>query len=206
MLENALGNVRELVTAISAKIIAIEEEIDWDLEKRDPFMAAATAADRERRKYELQLLKDNVAVISSNLEALLAKGLELGIINIDINPVENVIDETSAMLLMLQYDDRKQPSILDAPLPTIDDEKENDHDADELKEANDLEPNTYYEPTDVEITSNNFDPDDMHKRPSHWNDIRLKRVMVLEAMDLLEGSSPEEITEQRQFKIHQVKA
>lgn len=199
MLQGAIENVKELATAISARIIAIDEEIDWELEARDPVLAASAAAFREQRKQELQVLNDNVVVMSANLENLITMTMsnDPSAKNVDISAVEKVYEETSAMILMLSYDeDKKMP-------------------ADELLSQEDLvvEENIRASMVsrsvrvdsvpDVTITEDNFDANDLRRRPPHWNDIRVKRVVIKEIADRLLGLSEEEIVERRAERISQ---
>jgi hypothetical protein len=108
-----------------------------------------------------------------------------------------VYEETSAMILMLSYDeDRKMP-------------------ADELLSQEDLAVEENFRASvisrsvrvdsapDVTITEDNFDANDLRRRPPHWNDIRVKRVVIKEIADRLVGLSEEEIVNRRPERISQ---
>lgn len=199
VLQGAIENVKELATAISARIIAIDEEIDWEMEARDPVLAASAAAFREQRKQELQVLNDNVVVMSANLENLVTMTLnnDPSAKNVDITAVEKVYEETSAMILMLSYDeDRKMPA--DEMLSQEDLAVEENIRASVVSRSVRVD-----SAPDVVITEENFDANDLRCRPPHWNDIRVKRVVIKEIADRLLGLTEEEIVDRRAERISQ---
>jgi hypothetical protein len=220
MLQGALGNVRELVTAISSKIIAIDQEVDWEFERANPELAAAAAADRVHRKIQLEILKDNVAVISANLEALVARSMEVGLTNIDMDPIESVISETSAMLVMLTYDDAQLLPAEEVPRKASSATRHSSsvphQDMNKAAEISEQEfpglspsprsPRDGEEASDVEVTTANFDPNSMHRRPANWNEVRLKRVLFSELLAHLEGMSDGDIVATRMERVVQVRA
>lgn len=116
-LQDALSNINELVRALEEKISEIDET-NAAAEKAGGLddMSRQLRDDRKQKRSQLLMLKDNVAVLSTNLQTLVTRSTEDGTTNFDVDAIESVISETAAMLVMLSretevgnYDPASEP-------------------------------------------------------------------------------------------------
>lgn len=201
-LQGALRNIEELVAALSQRIMELDtEEQEAAASGKD---TDALRADRANKKQQLQILMDNVAVLSANMQALYSKSLEMGTTDFDLEAIENVMRETSAMLAMLQDGDDYDPELegevggAEQGALELSDEVEwlalDDSLTSELFAQLDMI-------QDILITPENFLATDISRRPKDWNEVRMKRVLMREYVDRLEGVDEITIKERRAQRI-----
>jgi hypothetical protein len=238
-LKDAQMNIHELVARLTSKM----DEIDSTTEMAgaDGLYgddAAAAVEMRVLKKAQLRVLKDNVTVLSHNLEALMTRNMETaGRIYIDIGAIEAVISETANMIVMLDSEDvmgggnyegrpteteGNQNANFNSDLDDVDRmvaELEQEAYAmgdminmvetlnfseDSLMEELEATFDSINLPAEISITPANFDPKDTNRRPANWKDIRLKRILIKEYVDRLEGVPEAAIRENRQKNIEMV--
>lgn len=233
-LTEAMGNIDELVKALTDKISDIDsaaEDPSVEVDEQDE-TTLQLLIERKTKRNQLSTLKDNVSVLSTNLQTLVQRSMEKGTTNFDVDAIESVISETSAMLVMLSRESTEpaapQPNAatpavveeeavfedevnkIEEILNTVREENEATEAMIETIETTDIKNDEVIESIyanyesidvseDVPITSSNFDAFDPVKRPSNWANIRLKRVLIREFVNRLEGVSEATITENRKL-------
>lgn len=178
-LEEALRNIRDLVDALTSRIDELDEEE----------AAAASGGEdseemrklRAHKKEQLQILKDNVSVLSSNLQSLVTRSMESGVTDFDMEAIDSVITETGMMLQILENGD---DDILFGDIDEDDGSEDMDEQlylVDQLAEGvewmvmqDELTADAFVELDaieDVQITEDNFDPVDSSVRPLGWKEV-----------------------------------
>jgi uncharacterized protein with von Willebrand factor type A (vWA) domain len=220
-----MGNIDELVKALTSKIEEIDDlnlmaGIDGDMDEE----MMQIVEDRKAKRAQLQILKDCVDVLAANLQTLVTRSMDTGTTNFDIDAVESVISETSAMLEMLSNDtelnEPKQKAEMSVEqMDQIVTKSFEEADAVEDMIANvefhDIQTDEMIEEigatfesirvTDVPITASNFDTKDANKRPSNWKDVRMKRILIKEFVYRLEGVPEKTITDSRKALTAEVR-
>ena len=242
-MKDAQANLRELVNALGSKVDEIDAANDMAMTGGvydDDQTAAAEA--RLMKKKKLLMLKDNVTVLSTSLDALATRcqrdSQQIGSSHqqtyVDVEAIEAIIKETAEMIKLLHADDLQSASsdrttaTINHDMELADDIATMDNVVNEMEEETlalddmvaNVEALNYYDdelmnelestfhslniPSEILITPVNFDPQDIHKRPKNWNDVRMKRVLIKEYVDRLEGVSEEQIRENRHRNLELV--
>lgn len=227
-LKDAQKNIIELVDSLAVKIDEIDVASDmamvggiYDDDQQD------AAESRLNKKRKLQILKDNVTVLLNSLDSLTVRSAESpNGIYVDVKAIEAIIAETGKMIDMLHDDDidlscdHHDIGNAIAHMDMVVDEMEEEALAMDDMIANVENLNFYCDnlmeeiertfhsvdlPSDLSITAANFSPQDLSKRPVFWKDARLKRVLIKEYVDRLEGVPEDQIKENRSKTLAMVR-
>ena len=213
-----MKNIFDLVQTLTDRINELDgEDAEAIAAGSNSASAREAAEERNEKRIQLQILKDNVTVLSRNLESLVSRSMETGTSDFDLDAVETVINETAAMLEMLNSDDENYGSYdPDAPAPSNQiDPSIHLSQLDEIIDGVEwmaMEDHIFTETfglldliSDISFTPDNFNALDPSKRPSNWAELRRKRVMVREHVERLEGGVTEdELKDQRNQRLAQV--
>jgi hypothetical protein len=216
-LNDALGNINDLVSALSAKIDELDEQDALALAMGENSEAARQAAqDRINKRAQLQILKDNVTVLSSNLQSLITRSMDVGATDFDMDAIQSVISETGTMLAILQsgedselyaaYDVEEgvQGEYIDDQIDAVDRMVEG---VEWLVLEDSLNETAFAQLDaidDITITAENFNASDLNMRPEGWKELRLKRVLMKEYVERLEGVPEAAISEKRAQRMKTV--
>ena len=106
-LEEALSHIQELLTTLNQKI----EEIDlvFALAVQDGHATkedqSANAQERQLKRSQLLMLKENIDVIADNLKSLIQRSKQTGSALFDVAAIESVISEAATLLVLLNSDE-----------------------------------------------------------------------------------------------------
>jgi hypothetical protein len=226
-LEEALAHIQELLHTLNSKI----EEIDlvFVLAVQDGHEAledqSSSAQDRQLKRSQLLMLKENIDVIADNLKSLIQRSKQTGSALFDVAAIESVISEAATLLVLLNSDEEDDGEVeeveeaedfvedvknIDEMVAKIEEEVvEIEEQITSAPEANNedssirasvmVRQSTYSkEPvSDLEVNANNFDPNDPSKRPEEWRDVLMKRVLKKEQADRENGIDEDTISASR---------
>lgn len=107
-LEEALAHIQELLTTLNMKIdeidmvfaLAVQEGHTESSEEQQ-----ATAQERQLKRSQLVMLKENIDVIADNLKSLITRSKQTGSALFDVAAIESVISEAATLLVLLNSDD-----------------------------------------------------------------------------------------------------
>jgi len=106
-LEEALAHIQELLTTLNSKIDEIDvvfaKQVQEGSDSKED--TSASAADRQTKRSQLLMLKENIDVIADNLKSLIKRSKETGSALFDVAAIESVISEAATLLVLLNSDD-----------------------------------------------------------------------------------------------------
>ena len=216
-LEEALANITELLRTLNSKI----EEIDlvFVLAVQNGESAAedssAQAQERQMKRAQLVMLKENIDVISDNLKALIARSKQKGAALFDVAAIEAVISEAATLLVLLNSEeedeavDQSEEFITDVQnidqiVAQIEDEV-TQIPAERMRSATVARDGFTTEPvTELDLRASVFDPRNPNKRPEGWANVQMKRVLRREQAEREEGIDEDTIAASRKGKEDEV--
>ena len=216
-LEEALANITELLRTLNSKI----EEIDlvFVLAVQNGESAAedssAQAQERQMKRAQLVMLKENIDVISDNLKALIARSKQKGAALFDVAAIEAVISEAATLLVLLNSEeedeavDQSEEFITDVQnidqiVAQIEDEV-TQIPAERMRSATVARDGFTTEPvTELDLRPSVFDPRNPNKRPEGWANVQMKRVLRREQTEREEGIDEDTIAASRKGKEDEV--
>lgn len=185
--------------------------------------------DRMLKRTQLQMLKQNAEIIGINLNTLSQQAVRSPATTIiDRYNIRSIIEEAGTIYALLNTDDEDD---IDDELQDLQfgDEVQNmdafvsqyEEDAiateemisnveylslfddDSIHKLNDKFDALFLD-SDLVITSQNFDPNDISVRPPMWKEVRTKRLLIKEYVARLEGILEDDIVESRKAAIAKV--
>ena len=171
------------------------------------------AQDRQVKRSQFLMLKENIDVIADNLKSLIQRSKNTGSASFDVAAIESVISEAATLLVLLNSDEEDDGNFDQNDEEEFIDEVQN---IDEMVAQIENEINTKSAETDhdtyssapiteLDLSPSVFDPKNPNKRPEGWTDVRMKRVLKREQFDRENGIDEETISRNRAQKLKEVR-
>lgn len=198
-----------------------------EMSDEERLLAQQQFDERREKKEKLNLLCGNVTVLAGNLQTLLGKAQAgddedpLLLTPIDIENIESVITESATMLMMLTQEQEEvapeeylatddgqnmafeetvrledQMAAMDAMVGSV----ELLNLADELL-GEDFQGLEFINVEDFVINESNFLSEDPERRPEMWKEVRMRRILIKEHVDRLDGMDEETMRSKRPGRV-----
>lgn len=211
-LEEALAHIQELLHTLNSKIedidlvfvLAVQEGHDITQDHSEQ------AENRQIKRSQLLMLKENIEVIADNLKSLIQRSKNTGSAAFDVAAIESVISEAATLLVLLNSDDEDDGDV---------DQVEEEEFIDEVQEIdnmvaqieNEMSNSSNQERplgpiTELDLSPSVFDPKNPNKRPEGWTEVRMKRVLKREQQERENGVDEETIMLSRPQKLKEEEA
>jgi hypothetical protein len=194
---------------------------------------SSQAADRQLKRSQLIMLKENIDVIADNLKSLIQRSKQTGSALFDVAAIESVISEAATLLVLLNSEDEDEEieeesakmgptndvyvedvakidqmvADIETEVVTIEEKMASAPATADTKAAAESRASLLSrEPvTDLEISPRTFNASDPNKRPDGWYDVMMKRVLRREQQDRENGMNEDDIMAARDRKLREVR-